>query len=140
MGLEAACRTGRRPSADFRPSTQPPTTDLRRRRPVAVRVCVDCTGRRSNCALGGGPHQAMTSPPRSAWRPELQHTVTTLPKVELPAGTTWRGGGFNGAVLLYQDLVAMNDPAAYLQANDVVRIGTINLYVEQGEPEAEAVS
>jgi len=38
-----------------------------------------------------------------------------LPKVELPAGTTWRSEGFNGAVLLYKDLVAMNDPAAYLQ-------------------------
>ncbi len=39
-----------------------------------------------------------------------------LPTVELPAGTAWKSGGFNGAVLLYKDLVAMNDPAAYLQA------------------------
>jgi len=38
-----------------------------------------------------------------------------LPSVDLPAGTTWKSEGFNGAVLLYKDLVAMNDPAAYLQ-------------------------
>ena len=39
-----------------------------------------------------------------------------LPKVELPTGTTWRTDGFNGAVLLYKDLAAMSDPAAYLNA------------------------
>ncbi len=38
-----------------------------------------------------------------------------LSKVELPAGTTWKSEGFSGAVLLYKDLVAMNDPARYLQ-------------------------
>lgn len=38
-----------------------------------------------------------------------------LPQVELPAGTTWKSGGFSGAVLLYRDLIATNDPAAYLQ-------------------------
>ena len=38
-----------------------------------------------------------------------------LPGVDLPAGTTWKSEDFNGAVLLYNDLVAMNDPAAYLQ-------------------------
>jgi len=38
-----------------------------------------------------------------------------LPNVELPAGTTWKSEGFSGAVLLYKDLVAMNDPAAYLR-------------------------
>jgi len=38
-----------------------------------------------------------------------------LPKIELPAGTTWMSEGFSGAVLLYKDLVAVNDPAAYLQ-------------------------
>ena len=38
-----------------------------------------------------------------------------LPSVPLPAGTTWRSDGFSGAVLLYRDLVATNDPAAYLQ-------------------------
>ena len=38
-----------------------------------------------------------------------------LPKVGLPAGTTWKSEGFSGAVLLYSDLAAMNDPARYLQ-------------------------
>jgi hypothetical protein len=38
-----------------------------------------------------------------------------LPAVELPAGTTWRSEGFSGAVLLYRDLVAVHDPAAYLE-------------------------
>lgn len=38
-----------------------------------------------------------------------------LPKVELPEGATWKSEGFSGAVLLYKDLVAMNDPAGYLQ-------------------------
>ena len=38
-----------------------------------------------------------------------------LPNVQLPAGTTWQTEGFSGAVLLYKDLVAVNDPAAYLK-------------------------
>jgi hypothetical protein len=38
-----------------------------------------------------------------------------LPSVRLPAGTTWRSEGFSGAVLLYRDLAAMDDPDAYLQ-------------------------
>ncbi len=38
-----------------------------------------------------------------------------LPEIELPAGTTWKSEGFSGAVLLYKDLVAVNDPAGYLQ-------------------------
>jgi len=35
-------------------------------------------------------------------------------KVELPAASTWKSEGFNGAVLLYKDLLAVDDPAAYL--------------------------
>ena len=38
-----------------------------------------------------------------------------LPKVVLPAGTSWQSDGFNGAVLLYRDLIASEDPNAYLQ-------------------------
>lgn len=38
-----------------------------------------------------------------------------LPNVELPAGTTWKSEGFSGAVLLYKDLIATDDPASYLQ-------------------------
>jgi hypothetical protein len=38
-----------------------------------------------------------------------------LPEVELPVGTVWKSDGFSGALLLYKDLVAMNDPSAYLQ-------------------------
>jgi hypothetical protein len=38
-----------------------------------------------------------------------------LPGTELPAGANWVSEGFSGAVLLYRDLVAMEDPAAYLQ-------------------------
>lgn len=37
-----------------------------------------------------------------------------LPSVELPAGTTWRSEGFNGAVLLYRDLQQQAEPEAYL--------------------------
>ena len=37
-----------------------------------------------------------------------------LPTVKLPAGTVWKSDGFSGAVLLYRDLVASNDPHAYL--------------------------
>ena len=38
-----------------------------------------------------------------------------LPEVALPEGTTWHSDGFNGAVLLYRNLVEMTDPHAYLQ-------------------------
>ncbi|MDH3549168.1 MAG: DUF5996 family protein [Gammaproteobacteria bacterium] len=38
-----------------------------------------------------------------------------LPQVTLPSGTTWQSEGFNGAVLLYKDLIATSDPHAYLQ-------------------------
>jgi len=38
-----------------------------------------------------------------------------MPKTALPAGTTWQSDGFNGAVLLYKDLVAEQDPSAYVQ-------------------------
>lgn len=37
-----------------------------------------------------------------------------MPKLELPAGTTWRSDGFSGAVLLYKDLAASADPTGYL--------------------------
>jgi hypothetical protein len=37
-----------------------------------------------------------------------------LPKTPLPAGTTWRSQGFNGAVLRYRELVTMSDPKGYL--------------------------
>ena len=37
-----------------------------------------------------------------------------LPTVKLPAGTSWRSEGFSGAVLLYKDLVARDDPTDYL--------------------------
>jgi hypothetical protein len=36
-------------------------------------------------------------------------------QIELPAGSTWKSEGFNGVVLLYKDLIATGDPAAYLQ-------------------------
>jgi len=38
-----------------------------------------------------------------------------MPDVELPSGTIWKSDGFSGAVLLYRDLVATSEPAAYLQ-------------------------
>ncbi len=38
-----------------------------------------------------------------------------LPEVALPEGSIWKSDGFSGALLLYRDLVAMNDPAACLQ-------------------------
>ena len=38
-----------------------------------------------------------------------------LPAVELPRGAVWQSDGFSGAVLLYKDLVEMDDPAVYLQ-------------------------
>lgn len=37
-----------------------------------------------------------------------------LPKLGLPAGAVWRSDGFNGAVLLYDELAAMADPQRYL--------------------------
>ncbi len=37
-----------------------------------------------------------------------------LPEVELPAGSSWRTEGFDGAVALYADVVAADDPRAYL--------------------------
>ena len=39
-----------------------------------------------------------------------------LPQLELPAGATWKSEGFNGAVLLYKDLIALSNPAASLQS------------------------
>ena len=38
--------------------------------------------------------------------------MTTTP---LPGGADWRSEGFTAAVLLYKDLAASADPAAYLQ-------------------------
>lgn len=38
-----------------------------------------------------------------------------LPAVRLPVGATWQSLGFSGAIALYEDLVAMDAPAAYLQ-------------------------
>jgi len=56
-----------------------------------------------------------------------------LPNVELPAGTTWKSEGFNGAVLLYKDLVAMNDPAAYLRDiwSTLLAAGQIHLAINE---------
>lgn len=62
-----------------------------------------------------------------------------LPKIELPAGTTWRSHGFNGAVLLYKDLLAMKDPAAYLQAlwSTLLEAGQTHLATKQFQGEAQ---
>ena len=38
----------------------------------------------------------------------------TLPRIDLPPGTTWSSVGFSGAVLRYADLCETADPAAYL--------------------------
>jgi len=38
-----------------------------------------------------------------------------LAKINLPAGTKWHSEGFSGAILLYKDLISVDDPAAYLQ-------------------------
>lgn len=38
-----------------------------------------------------------------------------LPELALPAGTTWSSEGFDGAVLLYTDLITTSDPNTYLQ-------------------------
>ena len=37
-----------------------------------------------------------------------------LPNVALPAGAEWRSDGFSGAVALYRDVAATNDPQAFL--------------------------
>ena len=37
-----------------------------------------------------------------------------LPKLRLPAGTTWQSEGFSGAVLLYRTLLKKADPTGYL--------------------------
>lgn len=37
-----------------------------------------------------------------------------LPKTSLPSGTSWRTDGFNGAVALYKDVAAKDDPESYL--------------------------
>ena len=37
-----------------------------------------------------------------------------FPSLPLPAGTTWRTAGFNGAVLPYHTLIASRDPHGYL--------------------------
>jgi hypothetical protein len=56
-----------------------------------------------------------------------------LPGTELPAGTTWKSDGFNGAVLLYTDLVGMSDPAAYLHEfwSTLLRAGHIYLATDE---------
>jgi hypothetical protein len=38
-----------------------------------------------------------------------------MPGIDLPDGTTWKSDGFSGAVLIYSDLIRINDPAGYLQ-------------------------
>jgi hypothetical protein len=38
----------------------------------------------------------------------------SLPKLTLPAGAKWDSKAFNGALLLYRDLVQQDDPRAYL--------------------------
>lgn len=51
--------------------------------------------------------------------PYLYVTAYPLPdalrETDLPPGTQWRDDGFSGAALKYGDLVAMADPATYLQ-------------------------
>ena len=37
-----------------------------------------------------------------------------MPGTDLPEKTTWHSDGFNGAVALYKDVVATNDPEGYL--------------------------
>ncbi len=58
-----------------------------------------------------------------------------LPQIELPAGTTWRSDDFSGAVLLYNDLVAMNDPFAYLQElwSILLAAGQTRLAIDKSE-------
>jgi len=56
-----------------------------------------------------------------------------MPKTEMPAGTTWMSEGFSGAVLLYKDLVAMSDPAAYLQElwSTLLTAGQVHLATDE---------
>ncbi len=58
-----------------------------------------------------------------------------LPNVTLPAGTTWHSEGFNGAVLLYRDLVTMADPNAYLQElwSTLLQAGSAYLCIDDEE-------
>lgn len=55
----------------------------------------------------------------SITEPYLYVTAYPLPdalaETDLPAGSNWRSDGFSGAVLLYRDLAAVDDPSAYLQ-------------------------
>ena len=55
----------------------------------------------------------------SIGEPYFYVTAYPLPDVlsalELPSGATWKSDGFSGAVLLYDDLVAMKEPSAYLR-------------------------
>lgn len=39
-----------------------------------------------------------------------------LPTIELPAGATWKSEGFDGAILLYKELIGSGDPADRLRA------------------------
>ncbi len=52
-----------------------------------------------------------------------------LPETDLPAGTVWKSEGFSGAVLLYKDLIAQPDPAAYLHElwNTLLAAGSTHL-------------
>ena len=58
-----------------------------------------------------------------------------MPDVALPTGTTWHSDGFNGAVLLYKDLAAMEDPHAYLQElwSTLLAAGREHLCTDDGE-------
>ena len=59
-------------------------------------------------------------------------TPDALPSVELPAATTWRTEGFNGAVTLYKDVVAMQDPHDYLLGlwKGLLRAGQAHLAID----------
>jgi hypothetical protein len=56
-----------------------------------------------------------------------------LPQVELPSGATWKSGNFNGAVLLYRNLVDVSDPAASLQRlwSTLLQAGQAHLAVNE---------
>jgi hypothetical protein len=51
-------------------------------------------------------------------KPYFYVTAYPLPDalrtIALPAGATWQTGGFSGALLLYEDLIAASDPTGYL--------------------------
>lgn len=54
----------------------------------------------------------------------------SLPKKQLPTGTIWQSEGFNGAVLLYKDLIENNsDPENYLLAlwRGLIKTGRENM-------------